>query len=58
MKFSPAFFILAKTDLKSVQNKILFELACRNAEKFITVKPRAIIYAQGEFILFSFLNQF
>ena len=30
------------TDLKSVQNKILFELACRFANKYMTARPRAI----------------
>jgi len=41
-KFRSAFFILAKNDLKSVKNKILFELACRFANKYVTARPRAI----------------
>jgi hypothetical protein len=42
------FFILAKTVLKSVKNKILFELAGRLANKFMKVRPRAIITAYGD----------
>ncbi len=53
-----AFFILAKTVLKSVKNKILFELACRHSNEFVTVRPWAMNAACGVFILFSFLNPF
>ena len=57
-KYRSAFFILAKTVLKSVKNKILFELACRYANKFMTGRPRVMNAAYGEFILFSFLKPF
>ena len=53
-----AFFILAKTDLKSVKNKILFELDSRFNETHVTIKPREKIRDLSEFILFSFLSQF